>query len=347
MILDISNQMIMRIFYVELILVMLIVICSYIAWGLSKTQQFSAEHKKNKLKNFILNELKNSHFNSSAILKQCKNIMSAYEAYEELNLSASADWKSCAQKFVNQVLTPLAKKKYNNRSWVSRYYSAKIFSISDIECESQILSLLKDRVKIVNFEAIRAGGVKATQKICDALINIIAGNRRKSYGLYFYLLPEISEEIPDFVYQRLQSENNPYVRSICYSLLLKYRSPLALRAVDADYQSDIVDLKIEAIKYMATFDKARFEQKIKDMVSSQYWQAKVVMLQQMRKLEMKDQSNIVKELLSDKVWWVRLNAALTLKAFGEVGIAILKAISSQDDKFAFEIAKYVLHEYSE
>ena len=47
-------------------------------------------------------------------------------------------------------------------------------------------------------------------------------------------------------------------------------------------------------------------------------------------------------LLNDPVWWVRLQAALTLKSFGNEGISILTTQDKEREPLAYEISQYTL-----
>jgi hypothetical protein len=48
------------------------------------------------------------------------------------------------------------------------------------------------------------------------------------------------------------------------------------------------------------------------------------------------------QALRDPSWWVRLRAGLTLRRLGAPGIDILGQTDPDEDRFAFEMAQYVL-----
>jgi HEAT repeat protein len=46
--------------------------------------------------------------------------------------------------------------------------------------------------------------------------------------------------------------------------------------------------------------------------------------------------------LRDPNWWVRLRSALSLRRLGELGLRVLRAVPADEDRYAYEMAQYVL-----
>lgn len=50
----------------------------------------------------------------------------------------------------------------------------------------------------------------------------------------------------------------------------------------------------------------------------------------------------LRSALNDKSWWVRLRAALSLRRLGPVGAEILRRVTPEEDRYAYEMARYIL-----
>ena len=47
-------------------------------------------------------------------------------------------------------------------------------------------------------------------------------------------------------------------------------------------------------------------------------------------------------VLGDPSWWVRLRAGMAMRLIGEPGIQMLEGLRQQDDRYAADMARYVL-----
>ena len=115
-----------------------------------------------------------------------------------------------------------------------------------------------------------------------------------------------------------------------------------LSCVIYDLEIDSIDLKISILNYLAhTVDETKNE-KIYFLASDSHWEVRAVAARALQNVAEEKSYFILKNMLSDLQWWVRVNAANSLLKKGEKGIEILKKQSRHTDKYAYETAQTIL-----
>lgn len=262
----------------------------------------------------------------------------------KLDQSNSKHWHSIREKFLDEVLLPLARKCAYRYNWLSRYLAVRALEFKiDKNDENVILKLMADKIALVKINAIYLGLKLGSQNIINFVIDEIGAERRMTQSIYLKAFDEPLPESQAYVAARLKKESDPYLRATCYKILLNYSSPLDLdKEIQKDLKSKNVELKLAAIRYMVYAENSKAVAELIDLLKDSQWEIRVLALQSLGELKAEKAIDQVAALLKDQEWWVRMNAAKALLKMGNAGKKILTSQDPQTDQFAYDAAQNVL-----
>lgn len=263
----------------------------------------------------------------------------------ELNkLPIDSFWHELKVEFIQSIVLPLARKAAHHKNWLRRFFAAEAFGLmSSKDDEKTIIDLINDELPIVYLNAVVAAVNYGSPGTINAVISRMAKERRFLQNIYKQSFDNSSSQIQNIVKMRLQKDNDPYARAACYKILSKCPSISGLPStIEEDIQSTILDLKLSVIRFLVHAQQDKAIPVLIKQLSSDSWEVRVVALRGLSDLGGTQALSEITHCLQDKVWWVRLAAAQTLKQLGNEGIEILKTLDPKVDRFAFEAAQYVL-----
>ena len=163
------------------------------------------------------------------------------------------EWKAVRKNLLQTIVLPLARKaaSQSQRHWMQRLYAAEAFRLhADKDDEKHILSLVNDGIPLVCLNALYAGITFGSSNIIRAIILNVAAQRRITQGTYLQAFSNASPEVLSIVVDCLKHSNDPYIRTICYKILIQ--SPHSVEKVDPrnDLISSNLELRIVAAKYL-------------------------------------------------------------------------------------------------
>ncbi len=250
-------------------------------------------------------------------------LLSVIKTYDHEN---TPKWASYKEKFIRPLLRTLARIDANSKNWVKRLYAIRGFSQSaEPSDESSVCRLLFDPIPVVHLEAVQLINHVPTEKVVNALITQMGKERKKSHLFYLTAFIKKPAVMKPIVEERLLKERQPFTRMACYQILLNYHYDLHDRTghiknrVQEDILSEHLELSLAAIRLMTSIEGTAAVPFLIKLLTHPQWQKRVVALQLLKGLNATEALTPISHCLHDPEYWVRLNAADTLKAMGHQG----------------------------
>lgn len=252
-------------------------------------------------------------------------------------------WKNLQTNIQENHLLPLARKLAFSRLWTRQFKAVRCFAISTphVEDEKAILHLLKSKIPIIRYSAAYVAAQLGTPTAFNAILEAMNHSTRYMRSPFLDALRKGTNTY-SYLEQRLETETDPHTRVSCLELLADKMNYHILKLLEPDLQSEHKNLKIAAIRALGHFEDSSSTELLMPLLKAPEWEVKAIAARSLGYLKSMEAIPQLVDLCTDSVWWVRMNAALSLKRMGERGIEKLKAIKPEPDRFAYDIANYVL-----
>lgn len=252
-------------------------------------------------------------------------------------------WQQTRDQLMTQLLLPFAHKAKNSTQWYQRYLACQVFQLflPDEEIDAAAL-LLKDDFPLVALNATRIALQQNSQALIDAMIDNFSQNRRLQDALFLQANTIESHTLP-LVTNRINREQDPYIRVFCYRILSTHPSqPQMVDDIETDLDAANIDLQIAAINYQVLTHPQQTTPLLHQKLHNPHWEIRAKAAQLMGKIGDLSALTLLNQSLRDTSWWVRMNSAEALAQLGPSGIAILEQQSPSIDQFAYDVAKRIL-----
>lgn len=256
----------------------------------------------------------------------------------------SPHWPEMKATMARTILLPVARKKFDSRRWMNRLYSAQCFELAMEDQDEAIISfLLEDKIPLVHLHAAIAAIKFSSASLINLVINAMAKKRRLSQTVYLKVFDLAAPHSQQFIIDRLNTENDPFIRATCYKILMNFKDKLPAIDTTNDINANNMELRLAAIRYTAFADKSHAVPLLVSLLSDTRWEVRAASNRLLGELNATQAIDEISHCLKDQVWWVRVNAANTLKSFGEIGIKVLNEQDPSVDLYAYETAMHVLN----
>ena len=276
-------------------------------------------------------------------------------------------WKFLRTQVINDVFSEEMRTLYKSKNMLKRYFSAKLFLYAYQESDSQkVVTLIRDKALFIAVTASKVGFKFTSELLINEAIDEFYKCRRLQKSVLSSIAAGSSEASRNIVIERLFRENDLYIRSFCYSIMMQFPSDEKIHdkitrliktatthvlppfhivqhlseAIPRDLNSNVLDLRIAALNYAG--HNGAYHSLVTPYLDAPEWQLRAAAAKIMGKTHDESSANKLAELLTDKEWWVRMRAAQALVRLGPKGIHILKEQTIEHDKFAYEAATQAL-----
>ncbi len=300
----------------------------------------------------LLNALINHEIKLTTQLAQFfkKNVRELLGCMKKLEVRDQllSNWIQIRSDISSKVLKPEARRLAKSPKWLKKYLAILCYEYGIVgEDEKVLATLVHSEIFIVSLNSARIIFKYPTPKTTNALIDSLAQGRRIQQSLYAEIL--VSENIREneilinTFTERLTSEQDPYIRTFCYRILmLLTRTTKALKSTETDILSENLDLKIASLEYLSRFQDNTSRQSLCQFINDSKPEVRAVVAKLLGEVSDEKSIPLLEEKLHDSAWWVRINAAEALSKLGKKGILALQQQSAVVDKFAYETAQMVL-----
>ncbi|MBA2648685.1 MAG: HEAT repeat domain-containing protein [Legionella sp.] len=297
----------------------------------------------NTIRNVFLAYMEGKRLDSNEIHFLKRSIEQVLFVLEELdkNNPNSDELNNLKKRLSELILKETARKLFLSKNWIKRYEATQCFAFGfDTEDEEKVYFLLKDPFLIVSLNASLIAIKYPSSFLINEIISIFSKGRRIQQNSFVSILSEQGNDISPFILNRIEKEENIYVKIFCYRILSKFPQAKTAACVETDVSSDNIDLKVTVIKYLAAHPNKH--ELIYRLFTDPQWEVRAAVAKALGLIKNIDDIKILIKLSSDSEWWVRINAANALWEYGCEGINVLKNQSEGEDLFASETARYVL-----
>jgi hypothetical protein len=257
----------------------------------------------------------------------------------------ASSWPQVRENLIESIVLPLARNAatQSQRHWIRRFYAAEVFSLATHrEDEKYIQNLVEDEIPLVYLNALPAAIACGSQNLVHAIILQISSQRRLTQGTYLQAFVDAPQDIVSVVVGLLNTSTDPYVRTTCYKILMLSEPTDSTWDLNADLSSPNLELRIAALRYLTMRSQNDAIPLLTSLLNDPQWEMKVAALNSLGSLNARTAIPQIAESLRDPEWWVRMNAGQVLLNMGDAGVSILKEQNPNVDKFAYDVAQYLL-----
>lgn len=342
---NVAPEIIIFVIAVEIFLVIAIILFSYLIKLISLVQIKKTKLQTKKIEehlDYLLTH--NKPFSASQFPGEGRKIeilLAIIEKFDQKHKEPA--WYNIKNDLIKSILIPLARKYYKSRNWTRRLLAARAFTYqADKQDEPILINLIQDSKPLIYEYAILAAIKLDSEKVTNEVITKIANERRLAQTIALKFFEQADKNIKNYVYNRLSTDPNPYIRATCYKILLRLPSDKSIIALEKDIEADNLELSLSAIKYLAYSQQQEAISILMKLLVNPKWEIRSTASKLLGELGATQAVSQLEKCLHDSVWWVRINTAEALKNLGEKGLQVLKSQNLEIDKFAYETANYVL-----
>lgn len=259
------------------------------------------------------------------------------------SLIEDTEWSSVKKKIAQELLLRQARRLKRHSSWFAKLDAARSLCFyAAPEDVGQIVELIKEPVFVVRYAAALAAVRLARKEVIDGLFSVLE------------TAPRFHRLLLSAVWRRADATTIAQLEARFSETLSNYEKVSCLEALEGKLYHNIYpaleqnlyrghdNLRIAIVRFLRNYPlKAAIAQLIKCLGSAE-WQVQAAAARSLGQFGLTEAVVHLVPLLRHKQWWVRRNAALALKAIGSTGIEALKMQDAGVDKFAYEIAQFVL-----
>lgn len=345
--LSISLEILAGIVVIELLIIFILLMCTYLFKSIALYRAKKLAKNKAAFEKYLYQNLqRKQNIDSKSFSSEWKHLKILMPVFVKMDEETKEPfWSTLKMTLLNTIILPLARKKYTSKNWLTRFFSARAFYYSsDIENEATI-KLVKDPINLIYVHAIE----NAVKSKNEAAINLVITRLSNIHWLtqLFYLEPfkGSDESIQKMVVKRLQQETNPLARVVCYNILCRCPPDSADIDVNQDIQHENFSLRLAAAKYLLHINAREAVPMMLEKLQDQHWEIRLVMVHRLGMLKVKEAIPALCNCLHDKEWWVKISAAEALKNFGEEGEVILAREAPDLSKISFKATDHIPHTF--
>ena len=213
------------------------------------------------------------------------------------------------------------------------------------EDRSLLVSLLRDPHPAVSSAALLTARELGWPGLMEPLLDLASGGGPATRGKETLLRETLSALETDVV-PALGSRLRANVGRAEELTLLR----VAGRLADEELLPYLVDrlrhggleVRIQAAKTVGEAGLAGAADALRGALEDPAWQVRTQAARALGELEAAQAADDLRRSLTDPSWWVRLRAALALRRLGDPGRRILGSVDPEEDRYAADMARYVL-----
>lgn len=358
--LGISYTFIKNLVIIELVLLVLLIIVTYVLGIIFQYQTRYNLYLQNKIRNFLQKALlqktticikknymrtSNKHKLRIRLHKKTLFMQLFIPVFKEFNTeyANNPSWTTLRDSIVKDFLHVYARKYAVDRNWILRLYSAEIFTL-DIRPEDEeiILKLIHDEVILVYIQTVKVAIKLGSEKALLAVIERITKENWVMEMVYLDQFGRMNMDSLHIIEEILLQSQNEKIRAICYQILLKF-PPIKSVWHEKDVFSTNYNLSASALKYYVHCKEESALSTLVMFLTHSDWRLRFIAVHRIGFLEAKSEINKIAERVSDKEWWVEIAAAIVLQQFGRQGVQMLREINPTLIDLRINLNKYLHH----
>lgn len=260
------------------------------------------------------------------------------------NNNGSPAWGKLREKFINEILAPLARNESTNLNWALRFYASQVFAfVSQSTDESYVIQLANDKVPLVHLHALSAALNLCSEKAINIIIDRMLDQNWLTLSIYLQAFDSAPPDTYDIIERRLVSATDSKLRTACYNILLHYPNKRITWDISNDIQLDNKYPTIAALKFLVEVKKEAAISVLVEQLQNKHWEVRIISLHRLGLLQATEAKFAIVQCLYDSDWWVKMSAAEVLKSFGAEGQGLLKENIPELEKIPFDVREHIIN----
>lgn len=274
-------------------------------------------------------------------LTQFRNLVEVLEKYDQR--FNDDRWLSIKEKIVTSYLLPQIDKMASSIFWVKRHLAARALLLCPQKADTKWLhQLLNDSRYLVRVTAAVCITKTSHRQLFNDVLKKMSEETSLSQFPYRDALIQVNQEKYDWMASLLSTESNKKIIAICLDVLSSRYSRHLLPLIKPFVNDPDSACRTLAIKALGNIPNEESIRLLMEHLVDSEWEIRAESVIGLQKLYAIEAIPKIQVLLNDPVWWVRLQAALALKAFGVEGRDVLSTRDRENEPRAYEIAQYAL-----
>lgn len=303
------------------------------------------QNLQNQLSSFIEDNLFNDKplgtLSLSTELQNFRNLVETLERYD--NRFNDDRWVQIKHELTERYLFPSVESYMKSWSWFKRQLAARALLLYPQKAkEHQLKHLLSDNRYLVRVAAAVCITRTSYKKLFYEVLQKMNKETSLSQFPYRDALINTDQEKHHWIEEILSKEKNKSICAICLDVLSTRYTPNLFSLVERFTNDSDSHCRLLAIRAMGNMPSEQAIDILISHLSDSNWEIRVESILGLQKLYAVHAISSIKYLLNDPIWWVRLQAAMTLKSFGREGKDILNNQDVNQSPLAYEIAQYTL-----
>lgn len=234
-----------------------------------------------------------------------------------------------------------------SRLWLRRQTAAQLLGhvgqpAEDLEL---LVGLLRDPHPAVYTSALLSarelGWPELAEPLLDLALEAGHGNRGEE-ALVARILAELDADVAPRVRERLEAHAGGPGELVYLRIARRLPDDRLVPLLEDRLREGGLEVRIQAAKALAAEPGPGVDEPLRRALRDPAWQVRTQAARALGELEATGALDDLRRSLTDPSWWVRLRAALALRRLGARGRRVLEAVDPEVDRYAADMAEYVL-----
>ena len=254
-----------------------------------------------------------------------------------------ADWERVADLVRGTRWFSTVRDRTHSRLWWRRLQAARALRVIVSDEETELVeALLRDEVVAVRRAAVCCLRRIESPALAEAALDMAAREPRVLRDQILETLARSRSQIVMALVDRLVSARETEELRTALRLSDLLRDPRLLPHVLSHAEDEDLEVRIAAARALASYPHPSASRALLARLADPAWQVRAQAAAGLGEIGAREALDHLDRALTDSSWWVRLRAALAARRLGRDGVAMLEARRPEDDRFAYEMARYVL-----
>jgi hypothetical protein len=235
------------------------------------------------------------------------------------------------------------RRRVQSRWWWRRLIASRLLATigdeRDVPCA---LRLLGDRHPGVRLAAVQLVKRLPHPDLLETFLEQAIQAPRVSRQHYFDALTTVRELLVPILLRRLQAPGGSYELRAILTLAGQLASPELLDPLFEYAGAPNADVRTQVARALGSYPDPRARDALLILLGDPVWEVRTQAASSLGAIRALDARDQLKQALSDENWWVRLRAAIALRQLGATGLEVLRQVRGGADRFADEMAGYML-----
>ncbi len=235
------------------------------------------------------------------------------------------------------------RHRAGSRWWWRRLVAARLLAtVGDERDVPSAVELLGDRHPGVRLAAVQLVKRLPHPDLLESFLDHAIEAPRVARQHYFDALTAVRDLLVPILLRRLERPGSAYELRAILTLAGQMASPELLDHLLAYADTPSPDARTQVARALGSYPDPRARDALLALLGDPVWEVRTQAAASLGAIRAPEARDGLKRALSDQNWWVRLRAAIALRQLGATGVEVLREVRGGADRFADEMAGYML-----